>query len=208
MVYPGANHVELQAAYNPVTRLACATNLNIGDGIRIYDGAVGTYGYNKNTHWRYEVFAGYGYNTNQSHQSNTFSLVNDRKVDYDVSARYHKVYLQPAFGYFNSLGVYDITYSVAASFRASYNRFEHLLYRETDNETAGRPMLVNRSAFGVDIFTFEPCVTHKVGYRNIYGIMQLQTITPYTSEVDLNYTRFSQGVLFSLGLQYNLKFCK
>jgi hypothetical protein len=58
------------------------------------------------------------------------------------------------------------------------------------------------------MFLAEPCFTNKVGRNNFYGIFQALLIVPYSSQIDIRYTKFSPVFLLSLGIQYNLVFKK
>lgn len=208
--YISTNHIELQAACNPKDHLALAGNINFGAGIAIYDFAAGLYSYSSTTKWRYELFGGYGYNANSSYQTNVISLFNNRRINYDVGALYHKFYLQPAIGFYGRIRMYKINYSFSLSTRLSYNRFKSFKYREIDVDNTIAPSQpvynVDRTYNDVNILTIEPCITNKVGIKNLYAILQLQTITPSSKVTDLHYTRFSPGLLLSIGIQYNLKF--
>lgn len=205
--YLGGNHIELQAAYNPLRHLAVATNINFGDGIAIYDVALGTYAYSKSTAWRYELFAGYGSNDNFSLRSNTFSFLED-KYSYTVTANYNKYYLQPAIGFFSKLEMYKLDYSFSLSARTSLLYFQDFVYKQADNSGSTPVYTIDREYYGKTLFLLEPCITNKVGMKNIYGVLQLQAIIPYSQQIDLHNTKFSPGYLFSVGLQYNLNFKK
>jgi hypothetical protein len=208
--YIGTNHIELQAAYNPYPHIATAANINFGGGIAIYDIALGGYGYNRKQNLRYELFAGYGYNSNIVFPATYTSIFTKERVDYEVNSLYNKYYLQPSIGYFGRINMYKLNCSFALSARASYLNFKRFLYREIDVARTTDPDLpvysFSRSYRNKKLFLLEPCFTNKVGMRNLYGIIQVQAIIPYSEEIDLRYTKFSPGILFSLGVQYNFPF--
>jgi hypothetical protein len=201
--YIGANHIELQAAFNPMNHLATAANINYGAGIATYDALAGIYSYSNAGKYRYELLGGYGYNSNISHQTNIPSVLTGRDVNFDVSSSYHKLYMQPAIGFFSQIKMYKIHYSFSFSARVGYNRFNYYKYKETDDAGA---VLVDKNYSDAELFTFEPCLTNKVGIKNLSAVLQVQTITPYSKAIDVRYTKFSQVVLLSIGIQYNLKF--
>jgi hypothetical protein len=103
--------------------------------------------------------------------------------------------------------MYKLNYSFALSARASYLNFKRFLYREIDLAKTIDPdqpvYSFSRSYRNKKLFMLEPCITNKVGMRNLYGIIQVQAIIPYSEEIDLRDTKFSPGVLFSIGVQYN-----
>lgn len=203
--YLGGNHIELQAACNPLKHFAIATNINFGDGIAIYDAAIGTYTYSKSSTWRYELFAGYSSNDNFSMRSNSFSFL-EGKYSYAVTANYNKYYLQPAIGFFSKLDMYKLTYSFSLSARTSLLYFQDFIYKQMDNSNGTPAYLVDKEYYGKTLLLLEPGITNKVGMKNIYGVLQLQAIIPYSQQIDLRNTKFSPGYLFSVGLQYDLNF--
>ena len=205
--YIGSNHIELHVAHNPVNHIAVGANVNYGAGIATYDVIGGFYSYTKSSKLRYEFLTGYGYNSNTSYQTNIPSLLTGKNVDFEVNARFHKYYIQPAIGYFGEIKMYKIKYSFSFSARLGLNYFTNYTYREIDNTNAAYPVyVINKQYNNSNLFTFEPCITNKVGIKNIYAVLQLQSISPYSQEIDVRYTKFSQGLLLSVGLQYNLKF--
>ncbi|MEO6833889.1 MAG: hypothetical protein ABI169_16900 [Chitinophagaceae bacterium] len=210
--YLGTNHVELQGAYNPTKRVAVAANINFGGGIAIYDLALGTYGHNRNQKWRYELFAGYGYNSNITFPTTYSDLFSKQSINYEINSLYNKFYVQPAFGYFGEIKMYRLNYSFSLSSRFSYLNFSRFLYREIDVIKTIDPdnpvYIINRSYINKGIYLFEPCITNKVGINNLSGILQLQAIIPYSEEIDLHDTKFSPGLLFSVGLQYRFQLKK
>ena len=205
--YIGTNHIELQAAYNPTKHVAAVTNINFGGGIAIYDLAAGFYTYNKNQKLRYELFAGYGYNSNIVFPATYNNIFTKQQIDYEVNSLYNKYYLQPAIGYCDDIRIYKLNYSFSLSARMSYLKFRRFLYREIDTDKTTDPdapvYSFVRSYRNKDLFLLEPCITNKVGRGRLYGIIQLQGMIPYSDEIDLRDTRFSPGILFSLGVQYN-----
>lgn len=205
--YIGTNHIELQAAYNPLKHVASAANINFGGGIAIYDLAAGVYGYNKNQKLRYELFAGYGYNSNIVFPATYNNIITKERIDYEINSLYNKYYLQPAIGYFGDIRMYKLHYSFSLSARISYLRFRRFLYREIDVDKTTDPdapvYSFVRSYRNKDLLLLEPCITNKVGRGRLYGIIQLQGMIPYSDQIDLRDTKFSPGVLFSLGVQYN-----
>ena len=209
--YIGTNHIELQAAHNPARRLAFCGNLSYGSGISIYDAAVGTYGYNEKKSWRYEVFGGYGYNSNIAYQIANYNTLLSKPIkNYEVRSFYDKFYLQPAVGFHGDIKMYKMDYSFSLGARLSAVYFKIFSYREIDNEASnqtGQTVYTrNINYYNKMLYLIEPCLTNKFGSRGFYGILQCQFIIPYSDQIDLRYTTFSQAFILSLGLQYNLVF--
>ena len=206
--YLGTNHVELQVAHNPVEKLAIATNIYFGAGIANYDAAIGSYRYDHTGKWRYELFGGYGYNSNTDYNGGNI-LSQAQKVSYDVASQYQRLYVQPSVGFFSNIDMYKIRYSFSLSAKASYLYFEDYLFREKNEalSTAANPVyLVNTEYHNKGLFTIEPCITNKVGIKNIYGVLQVQAISPYSAQVDVRNTKFSPVVYFSAGFEYHFIF--
>lgn len=208
--YIGENHVELQSAFNPVNHVAFAGNINLGCGIGSYDYAVGTYGYSENKRWRYELFGGYGFNTNHMSTRNYIDPLAKDKINYTLNSIYNRSYLQPCIGYFGEIKMYKLNFSFSAASKISHLFFQRFQYNKTDvtqTTLTGAPVyLVNRDLAGKEVFLLEPCVTNKVGMKNIYGILQLQGIIYYSSQMDLRNINFSSRLLFSVGVGYNIVF--
>jgi hypothetical protein len=206
--FVGVNHVELQAAHNPIDNFAIATNIYFGAGISNYDVAIGTYGYNKNGTWRYELFGGYGYNSNIDFNGGNI-LSASQNVSYDVYSIYNRFYLQPTLGVFSKINMYKIRYSFSLSAKVSYLFFDDYIYQETNRalSTQTNPVyLINKEYQNKGIFTFEPCITNKVGIKNVSAILQFQTISPYSQQIDVRNTKFSPVAYFSIGIQYDFIF--
>lgn len=201
-MYPSVNHIELQAAYNPLPHIAVAGNVNLGDGVKIFDAAIGTYTYNRNARLRYEVFVGYGHNRNIYER---YASANSDVHSYLAKASYNKYYLQSAFGFFESIKVYDIKYSFSLSARVSMNYFQTYSYKNAD-ATVIAPNIAEKNYSNSTLYLLEPCFTHKVGYRNIYAILQVQAMMPYSQEIDIRYTKFSPVILCSGGIGYDINF--
>lgn len=209
--YIGANHIEAQAAFNPVKKLGVCANINYGSGISIYDVAIGTYAYNKSAHWRYEVYAGYGYNSNFAFQTANYNaLIKQPVKNYEIKSFYDKMYLQPAIGYFNSIKMYKLSYSFSLSARISALYYKIYSFKEIDDEAtklSGQTVyLTDKNYNNSFLYLLEPCFTNKVGIRNFYAILQFQGFIPYSEQIDVSNTVFSQGILMSVGLQYNFVF--
>lgn len=209
--YVGTNHIELQAAHNPLKKLAVCGNINFGSGISIYDLALGTYGHGSNSNWRYETFIGYGYNTNFAFQTTNYnSLLNQPIKNYEVRSIYQKAYLQPAVGYFNAIKMYKMTYSFSLSARMSALHFSTYSFREIDDTAttnSGQTVyLKNINYRDKYLYLLEPCFTNKVGLKNVYALLQFQAIIPYSDQIDIRNTVFAEAFIFSVGLQYNFTF--
>ncbi len=209
--YVGVNHIELQVAHNPIKKMAICGNINFGTGISIYDLALGTYGHGSNSNWRYETFVGYGYNSNFAFQTANYNvLLNQSIKNYEVRSLYQKIYLQPAVGYFDAIKMYKMTYSFSLSARLSANYFSNYTFREIDDTATTNSgttvYLKNINYTNRFVYTLEPCFTNKIGLKNIYAILQFQVIIPYSDQINLRNSVFSQGFIFSLGLQYNFVF--
>jgi hypothetical protein len=209
--YGGTNHIELQAAHNPGKHVALAANINFGSGFSIYDVAAGWYGSNASAKWRGEVFAGYGYNSNIAYQTANYNSLLQKPVsNFDIYSLYDKYYLQPAVGYFNEIKMYKMKYAFALSARFSALNFKSYVFREIDTEgtkqTGQTVYLKNTAYYNKTLYLMEPCFINKVGVGNIYVILQGQFFIPYSEQIDVSYTKFSQGFLLSIGLQYNLNF--
>lgn len=209
--YVGGNHIELQGAINPVRKLALASNINFGTGISIYDFAVGTYGYSKNANWRYELFGGYGHNSNFAFQTANYnSLIKQPIKNYEVRSLYDKYYIQPSFGYFGHIKMYKLNYSFALSARVSALYYQLYSFKEIDDaasQVAGQNIYIHDVNYkNRMIYLLEPCFTNKIGYRNVYITLQCQGFVPYSEQVDISNTVFSQALIFSAGLEYQLRF--
>jgi hypothetical protein len=206
--YLGTNHAEFQASYDPAKNLAIATNLYYGAGLANYDAAIGGFGYTRLGKWRYELFGGYGYNTNTIYGSGNF-LSAAQHVAYDVNSVYHRLYLQPAIGFGGHIHMYKINYSFSFSTKLSYLYFEDYLFREKDltNSSTGNPVyLIDKEYRNKGLYTIEPCITNKVGIGNLYGILQAQSISPYSDQIDVRNTKFSPVFYFSIGIEYHINF--
>jgi hypothetical protein len=211
IAYLGDNHVELQAAFNPFSHLALTANINYGTGVSIYEAGIGTYGYSETKKWRWEVFAGYGYNTNFTYQTANYNVLFNKAVnDYEVRSLYFKYYVQPSFGYFGEIKMYKLNYSFALSSRLCALYFNTYSFQEINNAAtlqAGQTVYAqNVNIKNSFLYALEPCLTNKVGMKNIYGILQIQAIIPYSGQVDVRNTVFAPPFMISLGLQYNLVF--
>jgi hypothetical protein len=209
--YPGTNHMEVQAAYNPGKHFAMAGNINFGSGFSIYDAAVGWYGYGNSEHWRAESFIGYGYNSNIAMQTANYNSILQKPIsNYEIYSLYDKYYFQPSAGYFNEIKMYKMKYSFALSARLSALYFKTYSFKEIDADatqaTSQTVYLKNKVYENKTLYLLEPCFINRVGVRNIYAILQGQFFIPYSDQIDVSYTKFSQGFLLSLGLQYVINF--
>lgn len=210
-LYPGANHVELQVALHPVKHLSFASNINFGSGITVYDAAVGYSGWRGR--WRSECFAGFGYTTNQLYPgSSDVSIFSPKDVDYEVRALYQRYYLQPAMGFIGKMDMYRIHYSFALSARLSALHFNDYIYRTIDKALTIDPAhpvyIVDKAYRDKMLYTLEPCITNRVAYGHIYGILQAQAMIPYSEDIDVRHTKFSPGVLLSIGVGYEVPLVK
>jgi len=203
--YLGINHVELQAAHNYSAHFALATNVYFGSGIACYDAAIGAYAYSKNAKWHYELFGGYGYNSNISYNNGNF-LSPSEKLSYDANALYHRIYLQPAVGFTGKISIYKIRYSFSLSAKVSYLYFKDFLYDEKNVASPAPVYIVYKQYQDDGMFTLEPCLTNKVGIKNIMAILQVQSISPYSTQIDVRNTKFSPVIILSTGIQYDLTF--
>ena len=209
--YVGSSQAELQLAHNPVKHLALKANVDYGAGIATYEGGLGTYGYNHTMKWRWELQGGAGHTDNISYLSSpAVNWFKHGNYNYETIGIYNKYYVQPAFGFFSKIEMYKIDYAFMFSIRASYNDFKKFVYHEinADSTTLLNKLVykVNREYANKSIFLFEPCITNKVGVRNIYAVLQAQVIMPYSQQIDIRYTKFSPVFIFSLGIQYNFIF--
>lgn len=204
----GTNHVELQIAHNPAEHFAFVANVDFGSGISVYNGALGIYGHCNDMTWRYELFGGYGYNTNVSYNNGNI-LSPSQKISYDVNGQYQQFYLQPSLGFFSRIHMYRISYSFSLSTRISYLYFADYLFREKDLalSTAALPVYkTNKEYNDKGVYAFEPCLSNKVGIKNVYAILQVQSISPFSQAIDVSNTKFSPAVFFSFGIQYVFTF--
>ncbi len=206
-LYPSANHLELQAALHPARHLSLAANINFGTGISIYDLAVGHSMWKGR--WRGECFAGFGYNTNVIYPgSNDPSIFSNRDLDYELRSLYQKYYLQPAIGFTGKMAAYKIHYSFAFSTRISALHFNEYRFRTIDRKKTIDPehpvYIVDKQYTDKILYTLEPCITNRVARGPLYAILQAQAIMPYSSEIDVRHTKFSPGVLLSVGIGYAL----
>jgi hypothetical protein len=71
-----------------------------------------------------------------------------------------------------------------------------------------RVYILNKEYYDKNLFLLEPCISNKVGIRNFYAVIQGQFMIPYSSQIDVSYTKFSPVAILSLGLQYNFVFKK
>lgn len=212
--YLGANHVELQAAFNPTDHFVLGLNTNYGSGLATYEGLLGIYAYSKdNAHWRYELLGGGGYNSNFSQQNNAFlSTVKKVNINYETYSIYNKAFIQPSVGFFSTIDMYKLNYSFSFSCRASYLDFRKYQYREISRDSlqvnSPNPYLINRDYTNKGIAILEPCFVNKVGKKNLSAVIQGQFIVPLISEIDLHYANLSPVFLISFGIQYNFVFKK
>ena len=208
-LYLSSNHLEVQAAANPFKHVAAAANINFGSGIAVYDLALGWYAYNRDARWHYSLFAGAGYNSNLYFQDvNSNALFNKQKNGFNVLSLYNKFYLQPSVGFTDDFGYYDIRYCFTLSVRGAYLYFKRLTYQEIDADKTIDPehpvYVVNKSYRDASLWTIEPAITHTVQRGPFSIIAQLQAISPYSEVIDVSDTRFSPGLLFSLGFRYTM----
>jgi hypothetical protein len=209
--YPGLNHLEVQLAHNPTKHFAVAGNINFGSGFSIYDVALGWYGYNTDEHWRCETFIGYGYNSNIAMQTANYnSLLQKPVTNFEIYSLYDKFYIQPSAGYFSEIKMYKMKYSFGLSARVSTLYFKKYSFKEIDIEASKNSVqpvyLKNKVYENKLLYLLEPCFINKVGIKNINVILQGQFFIPYSDQIDVSYTKFSQGFLFSAGLQYYFNF--
>lgn len=211
--YVGTNHIELQLANNPGKNLAVCGNVSFGSGISIYDGAIGTYGYNESKKWRAEFFGGYGHNSNYAFQTANYNaLINQPIRNFEVRSLYDKFYLQPAVGYFGDIKMYKMNYSFSLSARISALNFKTYSFKEIDYEatkqTGQNVYIHDINYMNGWLNLLEPCFTNKVGIKNFNIVLQGQFFIPYSEQIDVSHTVFSPGFLCYAGLQYNLVFKK
>ncbi len=211
MAYAGTNHIELQGAYNPARSLAICGNVSFGSGISIYDGAIGTYGYNNSKSWRAEFFTGYGHNSNFAFQTANYNpLFNQPLKSFEVRSLYDKFYIQPGVGYFGNIKMYKMNYSFSLSARISALHFQTYTFKEIDYEAtkqSGHDVYIHNINYTNGwLNLLEPCFTNKVGIKNFNIILQGQFFIPYSEQIDVSHTVFSPGFLFAAGLQYNIVF--
>ena len=208
----GSNHIELQLAHNPADHFTIGFHTNYGAGLSIYEGALGLYNYSgEDKKWRYELQAGYNYTDNYSIQNHPwFNVFNDTKLNFETISLYSKYSLQPALGYFGKIDMYKLTYSFTISCRASYIYFNRYVYREINEQQS---QLQNTTVYWLkveyknkNLFLLEPCITNKIGRKNLFGLIQGQFMIPYSKQIDVSYTKFSPVFILSLGIQYNIVF--
>lgn len=206
--YIGTNHAEVLVGGNPIKHLAVGANLSFGKGLSIYEGHLGYYGYSKDdAKWRYEFFGGANSTRNFLKQSSVWiNVFKEEKSNYETTSLYNKYFSQLSFGYFGKMEIYKINYSFSISCRASYIDFKKYVYREVNADSTllmNSPVyVVNKAFYNKNLFLLEPCITNKVGIRNISAILQGQFMIPYSTEIDIRYTKFSPVFIFSVGLQY------
>jgi hypothetical protein len=208
--YMGVNTFQMQLAYNPVKRFCLGINTNYGAGLGIYEGFVGLHKFSPRSRWRSEILAGGGYTDNYASVDKAwFNLFSRSDQNYETRATYNKFYLQPSIGYFSAIKIYKLTYSFSFTTRLSYLHFQKYIYRHKVTEDPqvdpGSIYLVNKEFYNGDLFLLEPCLTNKVGKGNLFGIIQLLGIMPYSQQIDIRYTKFSPVFLVSIGAQYNFR---
>jgi hypothetical protein len=206
--YLGINTYQFQLGYNPVNHLLIGLNNCYGSGLSIYEGYVGLYNYSKkDATWRYEVLAGGG-NTNNYSQvvHGIFAALQNRNSNFETISVYNKIFLQPSFGFFSRVSIYKLDYSFSFGSRFSYLDFKRYIYREIDVDRSpiGGPTtyVVNKEYYNKSLFLIEPCITNKISRNNVSLVLQVIGIFPYSNEIDIRNTKFSPGVLFSVGIQY------
>ncbi len=210
--YVGSNHSELQLAANPVNRFVVGASTNYGTGLAIYEAYFGTYNYSKDgARWRYELLGGASYTNNFSQQNNALiSFAKQTPSNFETVALYNKFFIQPAVGINSKIEMYKLTYSFSFSSRISYINFKKYIYREIDVDQSAVQnttiYFVNKEYFNKDLYLFEPCLTNKIGLKNVYVVLQVQFMMPYSTDIDIRYTKFSPVFILSAGLQYNLVF--
>lgn len=208
--YVGTTTAQLQLGVNPIQHGIVGASTNIGDGLSIIETYIGAYNYSKgNANWRYESLLGYGYTNNVSRIDNAwFSVFQKEKLNYETTAFYHKIFIQPSVGYVSRIALYKLNYSFSLSGRVSYIDFKKYFYREIDEEataTQGIPVYtVDKQFYNKTLYLFEPCITNKVGRNNLYAVLQASVMMPYSKEIDIRYTKFSPVFLFGVGIQYHI----
>ena len=207
--YVGTNHTELLLSGNPLNHLSIGANTSVGKGLTIYEGVVGLYGYSKDkSKWRYEILAGANSTRNFLKQSSVWiNVFKEDKSNYETTALYNKYFTQLSFGYFGKMEIYKINYSFSLSCRSSFIDFKKYIYRETNADSTllvGSPVyIVNKEFHNRKLYLIEPCITNKVGIKNMSVILQGQFMIPYSTEIDIRNTKFSPVFIFSIGFQYN-----
>lgn len=210
--YIGTNHAELQMSGNPIRHFSLGMNSSLGTGLSIYQGFIGIHAYSKNNmKWRYELLGGAGATANFLKREKVwFSILKEEKANYVTEAIYNKYFLQPSFGYFGKMEIYKVNYSFSLSCRVSYIDFKKYVYREINADssliTGQSVYFVNKEFYNKDLYLLEPCITNKVGIKNMYAVIQGQFMIPYSTEIDIRHTKFSPVFIFIIGLQYNLIF--
>lgn len=212
--YLGINTYQLQMAFNPLNHFVIGANNSYGSGLTIYEAFAGLYNYSKNdATWRYEVLGGGGYTNNYSQVVHgTFAALQHRNSNFETVSVYSKAFVQPSFGFFSKINIYKLSYSFSFGNRFSFIHFDKYIYREidVDNTPNNGPnvYVVNKEYHNRNLFLLEPCITNKVSRKNISAVLQLMAMMPYSTQIDIRYTKFSPVFLFSLGLQYNFVFKK
>jgi hypothetical protein len=212
--YAGINTFQLQLAHNPINHFAFGLNNTYGTGLSIYEGSVGLYNYSKeDAKWRYELLTGAGYTNNFSQVEHGWvAALQNKNSNFETISVYNKFFIQPGFGFFSKIRMYKLTYSFSLSSRLSYLDFKKYIYHEIDadqSRLSGQTVyVVNKEYYNKGLFLLEPCITNKVGLKNVYAVLQLLFMSPYSKEIDVRYTKFSSVFLFSLGIQYNFVFRK
>jgi hypothetical protein len=211
--YLGTNTIQLQLATNPFKRSLFGINTNYGAGLAIYEGFAGLYNYSKTARWRYELLGGGGYTNNYAQVDRAwFDAFSHEKSSFETLSAYNKIFLQPSVGFFSSIRIYKLNFSFSLSGRVSYLHFQKYIYREinANNLSVNGPpsYILNREYYNKDLFLLEPAFTNKVGRNNFYVVLQLLGVVPYSTQIDIRYTKFSPVILFSTGIQYNMRLKK
>lgn len=212
--FVGSNHVELLVGTNPIKHFSIGANVNVGNGLQIYEGLLGVYNYSKNeAKWRYELLLGANSSRNSLKQTSVwFNAFNEEKSSYVTESSYNKYFTQASFGYFGKMEIYKLNYSFSINCRFSHIVFEKYIYKELNADSTlitNSPIyIVNKEFYNKNLFLLEPCLTNKVGIKNVSAIMQLQCMIPYSSAIDIRNTKFSPVFIFSLGFQYTFIFKK
>lgn len=212
--FVGTNHAEALIGTNPIKHLSVGANVSIGKGLNIYEGLVGIYGYSKDAaKWRYELLGGANSTRNFLKQNSVwFNVFKEDKSNYITESLYNKYFTQLSFGYFGKMEIYKINYSFSISCRTSYIDFKKYIYKELNADSTllmNSPIyVVNKEFHNKKLFLLEPCITNKVGIKNISAILQGQFMIPYSTEIDIRHTKFSPVFIFSIGFQYTFVFKK
>jgi hypothetical protein len=207
IVYPGANHVEVQGAYAVTNHFAVQGDIWKGIDKRFsMDILPGYYYYHQNG-FCLGVYAGGGMaNTSGKKLIPYNSLINRAGEIYSQEVRYTSLILQPGIGYRHDI------FEIGFSTRASYVDFSqyHRLYYTRDTEDDFVYKLKNEyHSDGFNMWMIQPAINASVGFKKVKAFFATSINFPIGikgENGDFPHPGF-QALLFSSGIKVDLMPC-